>query len=124
MGPIGNCWRTAVVEDHELWESDMLFQMTGARIQLTECLRSDRQLFEAYSRLPALYNSENITEIIKTYRELYPHKTRTVNNVVISHERRLMLNKKYNVQDAPKGAKLIRVAGRQAQRCAQQTMLL
>ena len=64
---IGNCWRTAVVEDHELWESDMLFQMTGARIQLAECLRSDKQLFKAYSRLPALYNTENIANIVTVF---------------------------------------------------------
>lgn len=102
----------------------MLFEMAGAKIELTECLRSDRQLFEAYSRLPALYNTGNIGEIVKAHKEFYPYKTRTANNVMTSHEKRLFLNKKYNIQDAPKGAKLIRVSGRQAQRCAQQTMLL
>ena len=56
FAPIGNTWRSAVVEDSALWESDLLYDLVGgARIELVECLRADKALFDAYACLPGMF---------------------------------------------------------------------
>ena len=57
FGAIGNTWRSAVVDDEALWHSDLLFDFCGGhRIELVECLRSDKALFDAYSCLPGMHD--------------------------------------------------------------------
>ena len=92
LGAVANSWRSVVVEDQAFWDSDMLHAMTGFKIELRECLRSDKVLFEAYSRLPALYGSDNMSEIIQSYREQFPFIEATPNNLCISHEMRIQIN--------------------------------
>ena len=61
FAPIGNTWRSAVVEDSALWESDLLYELVGgSRIELVECLRADQALFDAYSCLPEMFLGKSI----------------------------------------------------------------
>ena len=52
FGAIDNSWKSVVVGGDPLWHSDLLFDLVGgSRIELLECQRSDKALFDAYSCL-------------------------------------------------------------------------
>ena len=124
MGPVSNAWRSTIIADEALWSSDMLFDMTGSCIELKECLRSDAVLFNAYARLPALYDSTDQASIIQSYRAQFPVQEPCVQNLCISHEMRIRINRKENMRLAPPDAQYIMVQGKQASRCAQQSLFL
>ena len=52
FAPIGNSFRGSAVEDDAFERSNLLHRMAdGNRLTLTECKRSDSQLFNFYTRL-------------------------------------------------------------------------
>ena len=124
MGPVSNAWRSIIIAGEALWSSGMLFDMTGSRIVLMACLRSDKELFSAVNRLPALYNSADQASIIKSYAEQIQMKEPCVHSLCISPETRIKINNSENMRLAPSDAKYIKVQGKQAVRCAQQSMLM
>ena len=63
---------------------------------LTECRRSDTVLFEAYSRLPPLYNSLDMLPILNEYVQRFPVKGLTPHNLTLSHDMRIKINAKLN----------------------------
>ena len=124
MGIVSNAWRSTIIADETFWSSDMLFDMTGARIELKDCLRLDRELFSAYSRMPALYISTDQASIIQSNREHFPVEEPSVHNLRISYETHIKINTRKNMRLAPPDATYIKVQGNQAARCAQQSMLI
>ena len=116
-----------MVDDDALWHSDLLFDFCGGhRIELVECLRSDKALFDAYSCLPGMYRQAGppLSSTIAHYRQLFPVKGPTPHNLCISHEMRIKINRRENQRLAPQDSVLIKVKGSQIHRCAAQTMLI
>ena len=110
---------------------DLLFDLVGgARIELVECLRADRALFDAYACLPGMFgqgrpeSGRPLATVLSHYRELFPTRGMTPHNLCISHEARIKLNKQHNQFLAPNDARMICVKGAQIHRCAAQSMLI
>lgn len=111
--------------DEAFWQSQLFFDLCGGkRMLLTECRRSDAELFEAYSRLPPLYNSLDIRPILESYAQRFRVSGLTQHNLTLSHEMRVRLNAKLNKLWAPKESYLLKVSGKQTAKNAQQSMLL
>ena len=74
FAPIGNSFRGSAVDDDAFERSNLLHRMAGGnRLTLTECKRSDSQLFNFYTRLiPGgdLFE-QPIQEVVKIARERF-----------------------------------------------------
>ena len=125
FAPIGNCWGAGHVSDDAFWKSHLFFDLCGGkRVRLTECRRSERELFDAYNSLPPLYGSLDIKPIVKSYAERFPVKGLTRHNLTLSHELRVKLNGKLNRLWAPVNSFFLKVGSKESRQCAQQNMLL
>ena len=121
-----------MIGDEALWRIDFLFDLAdGHRIELLQCQRSDRRLFDAYSCLinekPEVLHSVqrfSFPDLIAHYRKLFPSNGFTTHHLCISHEMRIKINKKENQRLAPDDAELLTVKGSQTARCAAQSMLI
>ena len=61
---------------------------------------------------------------MQSYVRRFPAKSLTKHNLTLSHEMRVKINAKLNKLWAPKECFFIKVVGKQAVQCAQQSMLL
>ena len=98
--PICEHWSGCAVPEGALERSDMLFEMCGGhRLTLTENMRSDARLFEAYTNLGA-----NLEEALAKTRALFPVSKRPARyTLTISHKERMRVNRIRNLQDAQEG---------------------
>jgi Cdc6-like AAA superfamily ATPase len=98
--PICEHWSGCAVPEGALERSDMLFEMCGGhRLTLTENMRSDARLFEAYTNL-----GETLEEALAKTRALFPVSKRPARyTLTISHKERMRVNRIRNLQDAQEG---------------------
>ena len=97
FAPICEHWAGCPVPEGSLEYSDMLFEMCGGnRLILTENMRSDARLFEAYTNL-----GDNLQFALEKVRALFPMTSRPARyTLTISHKNRLRINRLRNMQDA------------------------
>ena len=122
--PIANAWRSCTVDDEALWRSDFLFDLVGGcRFELTECMRSDKALFEAYNCL--IGREVDLPLVIADYRQRFPLKEEpTAHHLTISHDARIKLNRSENLRLRPPEARFIKVKGSATVRCAAQSFYI
>jgi hypothetical protein len=107
FAPIGNSFRGSPVEDDAFEKSNLLHRMSdGNRLILTDCKRSDAELFDFYTRLiPGgdLYD-QPIQEAVTLAREKFTYEGVCDLNLVLSHRKRIAINRKVNVYKKPDDA--------------------
>ena len=107
MSPIGNAWRGTPVLEDALAKSRLLHTLAGGnRLQLTECKRSDRELFDFYTRLiPGgdLFGLP-VSVAVAQARQKFTYQGVAELNLVLSHRRRVELNRRCNLHFRPAGA--------------------
>jgi ATP-dependent exoDNAse (exonuclease V) alpha subunit len=107
FAPIGNSFRGSVVEDSAFERSNLLHRMAdGNRLVLTECKRSDAELFDFYTRLiPGgdLYD-QSIEEAVKLARDEFIYEGVCDLNFVLSHRKRIAINRRVNLHKKPHDA--------------------
>ncbi len=88
----------------------------GNQVVLTICRRSEAQLFDFYSSLIAggARFELPVSEAVRQAREQFPNTAPARWNLVISHQRRIRINREYNNQEAPAEATLLEVKGKAA----------
>ena len=100
FAPIGNSFRGSAVQDTAFEISNLLHRMAdGSRVTLTECKRSDSQLFDFYTRLiPGgdLYD-QHIQEAVTLAREKFTYDRVCDLNLILSHRKRIAINRKVNI---------------------------
>ena len=98
----------------------------GNRCTLTECRRGDRRLFDFYSSLIAAGSRFELPlrECVAQAKALFVHQGPARWNLVISHRKRVQINREMNQAEAPRDAVCLEVSGRPARGNGAQTMLL
>jgi hypothetical protein len=93
---------------------------------LTECRRGDRRLFDFYSSLIAGGSRFELPlrECVAQANALFVHNGPARWNLVISHRKRVQINREMNQAEAPRDAACLVVSGRPARGNGAQTMLL
>jgi hypothetical protein len=95
--PICEHWMGCPAPEGSLQHSDMLWEMCGGhRLTLTENMRSDAKLFEAYTTL-----GDNLLGALQKARALFPVTDRPARyTLTISHKNRMRINRQRNMQEA------------------------
>jgi len=100
FAPIGNSFRGCAVADDVFEKSDLLHRMAdGNRLTLTECKRSDVELFDFYTRLiPGgdLFE-QPIKEAVKLAPEKFKYQGVCGLNLTLSHRKRIAINRQVNL---------------------------
>ena len=125
--PINNCWRGTPVPEDSLERSALLHTLAGGnRCTLTECRRGDRRLFDFYSSLIAAGSRFELPlrECVAQAKALFVHNGPARWNLVISHRKRVQINREMNQAEAPRDAACLVVSGKPARGNGAQTMLL
>ena len=80
-------------------------------MKLLECRRSDAELFDFYSSLIAGGSRFELVVAVREAKELLTYDGPAEHNLVISHQKRIKLNRELNQQLAPMGAIRLEVSG-------------
>jgi hypothetical protein len=99
---------------------------SGNRLELTECRRSDAVLFDFY---PSILSGGSRVDLslgsaVQAAKELLTYDAPAEHNLVISHQKRIRVNREINQRLAPADAVRLEVTGRSARGNAAQTMLI
>ncbi len=128
FAPIGNNYRGTPVPEDAVQRSNLLHTMTsGNRVVLTECRRSDRELFDFYASLVGGCSKSTtpLHEVVQQAKARFSFAGFCPHNLVISHRKRIALNRQINQQLAPTlGVVRLEVHGRPVRGNSAQTMLL
>ncbi len=127
FAPIGNNFRGAPVLEMAFEQSGLLHTLAGGNaVVLTTCRRSEASLFDFYSSLivGGIRFELPVAEAVRQARVCFPGTAPARWNLVISHQRRIRINREYNNREAPPGAVLLEVKGRASQGNAAQAMKL
>jgi len=115
------------VAEDALQKSNLLHKMAGGNVvTLTECRRSDKVLFDFYVSLVlgGTRFTMPLNNALVEAKALFRYGGFCRSNLVISHRRRIRLNKHINEQMAPANAVRLEVPGAHARGNAAQTMLI
>ena len=99
----------------------------GNRLTLTECRRTDSaELFNFYSSIIVGGSrwSSTLEIVLSEARTLFKFDGIAQHNLVISHRKRIKLNKEINLLLRPDGALLIRAKAEKGQMCIAQNMFI
>ena len=126
FSPLGNTFRGATVGETAFECSGLLHTLSGGnKVVLTTCRRSEARLFDFYSSLVAGDRRDlPLPEAVRQARLQFPGTAPARWNLVISHQRRIRINREYNNREAPPEAVLLEVKGKAAHGNAAQTMKL
>ena len=123
LDPILDGWCGAAVPDGALQRSDLLFELSdGARLTLRENRRSDETLFVFYAGLLAgTPEQRDLQEALREARERFPAQAgMPQTTLVLSHSRRMLINRIQNGALKPPDAVLYRAkAGRRGENQSQ-----
>ena len=100
-------FRGCPVPDDAFERSNLLHRMCGGnRVTLTECKRSDAELFEWYASLipGGMRFTAPLPDVLAQARRRFTFAGKAQHNLVISHKRRVQLNREINKHFAPEGA--------------------
>ena len=127
FAPIANNFRGTAVAEDALQKSNLLHTMAGGNVvTLTECRRSDVELFTFYASLVkvGLRNNPTLRSVIAEAKALFNHTGPCRSNLVISHKKRIALNRQINEELAPPCAVRLVIGGRLLRGNSAQTMLI
>ncbi len=125
FAPIGNNFRGTPVAEDALQRSNLLHTMTsGNRVVLTECRRSDTELFNFYRSLVDVSIDRPLQSVIAEAKQTFNYAGFCRSNLVISHRKRISINRQLNEQLAPPNAVKLEIGGRPLRGNVAQTMLL
>ena len=121
-------WRGCSVPEEKLEQSRFLWRIcSGNVLRLTECMRSDAELFSFFSQLifgGTLYQ-QGLQEALRQAREKFNYQGVCENNFVLSHARRIRLNREVAQKLAPReGTLILRAQPRKGETMSQQTMTI
>jgi hypothetical protein len=127
FAPIGNNFRGTPIAENALELSNLLHTLSsGNRVVLTECRRSDAELFGFYASLVG--NGSRVALPLRTLvaeaRVAFNFGGFCRSNLVISHRKRVWLNRKINEELAPPAAVKLEIYGRPLRGNSAQTMLI
>ena len=100
FAPIGNSWRGSPVPEDALAQSRLLHTLAGGnRLCLTECKRSDHELFGFYTKLIPGGNLFGlpIQSAVAQARETFRYQGVCELNLVLSHRKSIKLNRRCNL---------------------------
>jgi hypothetical protein len=109
---IAACWSGSPLPDNSLKQSDLLFELaSGFRTELTENRRSDPTIFNFIKGLAIDEPNEKPKhEAIAEAKRLFPGTSNQADyTLVISHRRRIAINRELNEANRPEGAIKIEV---------------
>jgi hypothetical protein len=127
FSPIGNSFRGSIIADDAFEHSGLLHTLAGGnRLELTECRRSDALLFDFYSSLISGGSRVDLSlaAAVQAAKDLLTYDGPAEHNLVISHQKRIKINREINQRLAPADAVHLEVTGRAARGNAAQTMLV
>ncbi len=127
FSPIGNSFRGSLIAENAFEKSGLLHTLAGGnKVELTECRRSDAELFSFYSSLIAGGSrfELGLTTAVREAKELLNYDGLAEHNLVISHQKRIKLNREPNQQLATLGSIRLEVTGKASHGNSAQTMLL
>jgi hypothetical protein len=121
-------WRGCSVPEEKLEKSRFLHRIcSGNVLRLTECMRSDAELFSFFSQCiygGTLYKL-GLQEALIQARERFNYQGVCENNFVLSHRRRIRINREVAMKLAPKEGTLILPAQpRKGEQLSQQSMMV
>jgi hypothetical protein len=126
--PVHDAWKGAPVQEGAFENSALLHRMAGgAVVTLTECKRSEAQLYAFYSSLiPGGSRHElPLADCLKAAKEQFHYEGPCRWNLVISHKKRKKLNKELNLHNKPpEGAVWLEVKAKSTGANAAQSMFL
>ena len=98
-----------------LERSNLFHTMAGGnRATLTECRRSDKELFDFYASLAqggSRDDPQPLRSVLTEAKALFNYTGFCRNNLVISHRKRIQLNRQINEQFAPPCAVRLEIGG-------------
>ena len=116
------------MSDDALWHSSLLHTLAGGnRLVLTECRRSERELFDWYSSLiPGGARFEApLAQVLAEARAAFHFEGPARHNLCISHRRRVKLNAQCNRHFAEgQDSIFVRAKAEKGQLCTAQSMLI
>jgi hypothetical protein len=127
--PFFDSWHGAPVHENAFRDSSFFHYLAGGnRLTLTEGHRSDMELFNFYSSLIAGGErfTQPLAEVLEAARSIAGFKGPAVNNLVISHRRRVLLNRQLNKTFLPQDVTpvFIRCKPKRGQTCTAQNMFI
>ena len=127
--PFFDSWHGAAVHENAFRDSSFFHYLAGGqRLTLTQGFRSDMDLFNFYSSLIAGGSrfTQPLAEVLEAARALCRFEGPAANNLVISHRKRVLLNRQLNKAFLPADTTpvFIRCKPKAGQTCAAQNMFL
>jgi hypothetical protein len=125
FGPVYDGWRGAPVAEEAFRDSNLLKTMSGHRLTLSTCRRSDRELFAFYSSLilGGARFEQPLATVLAEARLRFQLPGPARHNLCISHRRRVQLNKAGNERERRAHTAVLVKAG-QSSKVAGQNMWL
>ena len=125
FGPIFDSHRGTEITSDAFEKSRFLHLMAGGnRLILTECRRSETQLFNFYSSL--IHGGSRwftpLAEVLQKAREEFHFSGSATHNLVISHVKRVKINRELNNHFKPEAARFVAQKAEKGQLCKAQNM--
>jgi hypothetical protein len=129
FAPVFDSFHGSPVHEDAFRDSSFFHYLAGGnRLTLTQGFRSDQNLFNFYSSLIAGGQrfAQPLAEVLQAARALTGFEGPAKHNLVISHRRRIILNRQLNKAFLPEGVtpRFIRASPKKGQMCAAQSMFL
>jgi len=128
FAPIGSCWKGTPIDDEAFQRSALLHRMCGGNVvQLTECRRADSVLFDYYSSLieGGTRFELPVARAVAEARGIFKFEGTARWNLVISHAKRVQLNRSLNILHARgKESTKLEITGQAVRGNAAQSMLI
>ena len=112
FAPIGSNFRGTVVTDDSFQNSNLLHSMAGGnRVTLTECRRSESELFRFYASLVECGSRVclPLSEAIHQAKAQFKYSGFCRWNLVISHRKRILINERINKEMAPRDPNVVKL---------------
>ena len=129
FGPVWDSWAGVPVHEEAFRNSSFYHHLAGGvRLTLREGRRSDMVLFDFYSSL--IEGGDRFTQplakMLEAARAICTHQGPAPHNLVISHRRRILLNRQLNKTFLPADVtpRFIRCVPKKGQQCAAQNMFI
>ena len=125
MGACFSSFRGIPVDSDEISQSSFFYQLCGAHVcRLTECRRSDRPLFDWYTSVGAGGSRHGLplAEQVRQARAAFPAAGRARWHLVVSHFKRLAINRREMLRQRPRDAIFVPRVLTTGMTCASQDM--
>jgi hypothetical protein len=127
--PFFDSWHGAPVHENAFRDSSFFHYLAGGnRLTLIQGFRSDMELFNFYSSLIAGGErfTQPLAEVLEAARALTGFEGPARHNLVISHRRRVLLNRQLNKAFLPQGVTpvFIRCKAKRGQTCVAQNLFI